>query len=89
MDELIKVAVASFVAGITGSIVGAATMVISMRVDIRWLKREVAELKQEMKDELAVAHGRITKLKEATERVVNALRKRIEDTRDIVLKNIP
>lgn len=76
--ELIKVAVASFVSGITGAMVGSVVMVVSMRVDIRWLK-----------EQNRILHSRIDKTKEELHATIAAVRKRLENTRDMVLKHLP
>lgn len=44
MEQLIPMIVASFVSGVTGSLMGALVVVVSLKTDMRWVKDQITIL---------------------------------------------
>lgn len=44
MESLVPMVVASFVSGVTGSLMGALVVVVSLKTDMRWVKNQVEVL---------------------------------------------
>lgn len=49
-EDMLPIIIASFVSGLTGSIMGSVAAIIGMRVDIRWLREQVKVLHQRVTD---------------------------------------